>query len=120
MRPPESMMQISAKAGGKISLTEGSEWATGSDLHVVQAASLPAPPADDEDASGGEAGAKDDEDTGGKGGDEAAEDSGATAQADAKGEFADNDDLEQILLQQSSKVRRSSDAMELTGPTKSA
>jgi len=72
-----------------------------------------------EDASGAESGSGDDEDSGAKAsGDAASEDSAATGAEDAKGEFADNDDLEQILLQQSTKVRRSSDAVEVPVPAR--
>lgn len=111
MRPHEvqAMIQTGTKAG-----SQSGAWMHGSDLHIVQAAQLPAASVDDEDASGTEAGSGDDEDSGAKAsGDAASEDSAATGAEDAKGEFADNDDLEQILLQQSTKVRRSSDAVEM-------
>merc|ERR1719236_279476 len=111
MRPREApaMVQTETKEG-----SGSGAWHHGSDLHIVQAAQLPAAPQDDEDASGAEAGSGDDEDSGAKAsGDAASEDSAATGAEDAKGEFADNDDLEQILLQQSTKVRRSSDAVEV-------
>jgi len=120
MRPQEapSLAQVSSGSGSKQGTQSGS-WAHGSDLHIVQAAQLPAASVDDEDASGAEAGSGDDEDSGAKAtGDAASEDSAATGAEDAKGECADNDDLEQILLQQSAKVRRSSDAVELPNPVR--
>jgi len=82
------MMQVSSKAGAAAgqSSAQGSDWAAGSDLHVVQAASLPAPEGDSEDASGAEESADDDEDSGKKSeGDALSEDSAATGKEDAKG-----------------------------------
>jgi carbonic anhydrase len=77
----------------------------GSDLHVVAAANLPADSGDHEDAStvASATGTADDEDGGEK---VKVEDAPSTAAEDAVGENADNDDLENILLQKAARTHR--------------
>jgi hypothetical protein len=115
MRPREAAAMVQTGAN---TASASAAWHHGSDLHIVQAAQLPAASTDDEDASGAEAGSDDEDSASKASGDAASEDSAATGAEDAKGEFADNDDLEQILLQQSTKVRRSSDAVEVSAPSR--
>jgi hypothetical protein len=78
---------------------------TGSNLHIVAAANLPADSGDHEDAAtvASATGTADDEDGGEK---VKVEDAPSTAAEDAIGENADNDDLENILLQKAAKTRR--------------
>jgi carbonic anhydrase len=90
----------------------------GSDLHVVAAANLPADSGDHEDAStvASASGTADDEDGGEK---VKVEDAPSTAAEDAIGENADNDDLENILLQKAAKTRRMA-AAKVAAPAKKA
>ena len=78
---------------------------SGSNLHIVAAANLPADSGDHEDAAtvASATGTADDEDGGQK---VKVEDAPSTAAEDAIGENADNDDLENILLQKAAKTRR--------------
>jgi hypothetical protein len=77
----------------------------GSNLHIVAAANLPADSGDHEDAStvASATGTADDEDGGEK---VKVEDAPSTAKEDAMGENADNDDLENILLQKAARTHR--------------
>merc|ERR1719171_274438 len=78
---------------------------TGSNLHIVAAANLPADSGDHEDAAtvASATGTADDEDGGEK---VKVEDAPSTAAEDAIGENADNDDLENILLQKAARTHR--------------
>jgi len=92
---------------------------TGSNLHIVAAANLPADSGDHEDAStvASASGTADDEDGGEK---VKVEDAPSTAAEDAIGENADNDDLENILLQKAAKTRRIPAAKVAAVPKKAA
>merc|ERR1719387_2900756 len=108
--PGESFAQLGVRATrtqarADRSAVEASARGTGSNLHIVAAANLPADTCDHEDAStvASASGTADDEDGGEK---VKVEDAPSTAAEDAIGENADNDDLENILLQKAAKTRR--------------
>jgi len=106
-----------ALAAQRAASTAEASTTAGSDLHVVAAAGAAAAQADDEDSPRVLAASDADEDSGKALSSKAAsttEDSLATSVQNMKGADADNDDLEQILLQQSSTLRRSDDAVELS------
>jgi len=107
-----ALAQVSNGVG--TSLAEQTGHMGSSDIHVVMAANSPpqldeeediAPSADNEDSSRAGSASS------------ANEDSEATSREDSRGQYADNDDLESILLQQSSRVRVSGDAVELGAQT---
>jgi hypothetical protein len=91
----------------------------GSNLHIVAAANLPADSGDHEDAStvASATGTADDEDGGEK---VKVEDAPSTAKEDAMGENADNDDLENILLQKAARTPRFTGGMVPVAANKAA
>lgn len=98
-----------AEAGSVADVDSGSGAGTQSDLHVVMAARVP--PEAESDASSDEDASK-----GAQSASSSDEDSTPTVQQETTGQDADNDDLEQILLQQqASHQQRKGDAVELQG-----
>merc|ERR1719217_220425 len=101
----ESFAQLGTQTRMQTKARSGTVRGEGSNLHIVAAANLPADTGDHEDAStvASASGTADDEDGGEK---VKVEDAPSTAAEDAIGENADNDDLENILLQKAAKTRR--------------
>lgn len=106
----ESFAQLGAKTKVRAKESSGTGTGTGSavgigDLHIVEAADLPADSGDHEDAATvASATGDDDGEDGEKTG--KVEDAPSTTAEDAAGENADNDDLESILLQKKTRTKR--------------
>jgi len=115
----ESFAQLGTQTRMQTKARSGTVRGEGSNLHVVAAANLPADGGDHEDAStvASATGTADDEDGGEK---VKVEDAPSTAAEDAIGENADNDDLEDILLQKAARTRRVQAGKVAPAPAKKA